>query len=119
MKIFRNSPPFKFANCTNFYLLCWFIGKSTLPLIKVMNSCVKNDMDLKNYFSKLVGTRCFFLSKYINKYWRSIVLKGKIMKPPKYIKYVLVECNYLIKLPRHVKVCLVIILNQVISSYSE
>ena len=66
----------------------------------------KNDMDLKNSVSKVAEYRGFFVSKYLNTYWNSIILTGVVMKPPKYIKYVLVKCNSFIKLPIQIKVML-------------
>ena len=58
--------------------------------MKVVNSCVENDMYLNNYFSKVVLSRRFPLSKYLNNLWHFIVLKGGIIKLPKDINYDLV-----------------------------
>ena len=60
--------------------------------MKVVKSCVKKK-DLDKYVSKVVLSRRFFLSKSLNNHWNHIVLKGERMKPPKDIKYFLVECN--------------------------
>ena len=97
--------------------MCWLRGKSALPLInssvKVVNSCVKNDMDLNNSESKVVVSRHFFLSESLYNYWHNIVLKGVIMKPPNDIKYLSVEFNLFIKSPIHMKGCIVMIYIQV------
>ena len=46
-------------------------------------------------------------------------MTGVRMKPPKDIKYVLVECNSFLKLPRQMKGFLIMIYIQVIISDSE
>ena len=40
---------------------------------------------IKTCGSKLVGTRCFFLSRSLLNSWHTIVLTGVSMKPPNYI----------------------------------
>ena len=65
----------------------------------------KKKMDIKNCGSKVVGSRCFFLSMSLCNNWHTIVLTGARMKPPKEIKCVLVKCNYFLKTPRKMKGC--------------
>ena len=58
--------PLQIANYNLLSFLCWLGGKSSPPLlnykVKVVKSCVKNNMDLKKCGSKVVGSRRFFLS---------------------------------------------------------
>ena len=104
---------FNFPTITFLSLSCWLKVESALPLlnykVKVVNSFVKNDMYLNNFESKVFGSRRFSLSKYLLNYWHNIVMTGVIMKPPKYIKYVLVEYKLFLKAPIQMKGCLVMI----------
>ena len=76
-------------------------------------------MDLNKFIYKVVGSRCFLLSKSLNIYLHSIFLKEARMKPPKETKYVLFECNSFIEQPRQIKGCLVMIYKQVKIKKSE
>ena len=86
MIFFRIFTPFKFPFII-FIFVILLRGKSALHLlnnkVKVVNSCVKNDMDLKKSVSKVVGSRRFTFSTSLNIYWHTIVLIETKMKPPK------------------------------------
>ena len=114
---------FSISNYKLLSLSCWLRYKSALSLLnkkmKVVKICVKNDMYLMNYEFRVVGSRRFFLSKFLRNYWYTIVLKGVRIKLLKEIKYVLVECTSLLKLPIKMKGCLVMIYTQVHISESE
>ena len=90
------------------YLSRWLRGKSSQPLPKWKSEsgeqCFLNNMDFKNYGSKVVGSRQFFLSKSLWNERNTIFLTGVRMKPPKNINCVLVEYNYFLKPPRLIKV---------------
>ena len=76
-------------------------------------------MYLKKFVSELVVSRHFPLSNYIDNYWNSIVLTVNRMKPPNFVKYVLIGCNLFLKLPRQIKGFRVMIYNQVLISENE
>ena len=90
---------------------CYLKGNSALPLIndkvKVLKSCVKNNMDLNRCGSKLVEPRHLLLTMSLFNNWHTIVLTGVIMKPPKVINNILVECNFNLKPPIQMKVWLI------------
>ena len=88
MKVFKNIyTPNQFSDYNLLSFRCWLRGKLQLTLlndkVKAVNSCVKNDIDLNKYGSKLVGYRRFYLSNYIWNFCHTIVLTGIRMKPSK------------------------------------
>ena len=77
--------------------------------VKLLNSCVKKNMDLNRCGSKLVESRHLLLTKSLFNNWHTMVMTGVIMKPPKVINYILVECNFNLKPPIQMKGWLIII----------
>ena len=69
-------------------------------------------MDIKNFGSKVVGTRQFYLSRSFWNNYHTIFLTGVRIKLPKDINYVLVEFNSFLKSPIQIKGCIVIIYTQ-------
>ena len=92
---------------------CYLKGNSALPIIndkvKVLNSCVKNNTDLNRCASKLVESRHLLITKSLFNNCHTILLTRMIMKPPKVINYILVECNFNLKPPIQMKGWLIII----------
>ena len=76
-------------------------------------------MDLRNYISKVVRSRCFYLSESFKNYWHTIFMTGEGIKTPKEVKFVSVEFNLFLKSRRHKKVCIVMINIQVKISDSK
>ena len=114
MKILKNfHTPIKISSYNLWSFSYWLRFKSALNLlndkVKVVNSCVLKNMDLKNCGSKLVRSRHFSLSESLWNNRHAIFLIGMSIKLPKDIKYVLFEYNSFIKSPRKMKGCLVII----------
>ena len=80
MKVFHIFTPFQFSNYKRLYFSCWLRGKSSIPLlndkVKVLSSCVKNNIDIKNSVFELVGSRHFSLYNSLKNHWHTLVLKG-------------------------------------------
>ena len=64
----------------------------------------KKSYGFKNCGPKVFLSRRSFLSKSFWNNCNTVVLTGLMMKPPKEIKYFLVECNYFLKSQRKLKV---------------
>ena len=69
---------------------------------EIIEQLCKNTMDVKNWGSKVFGSRLFSSSNNLWNNCNTIVMTGMSMKPPNDINYVLVECNYFLKPPRQI-----------------
>ena len=91
--------PIQISKYIILYLLCWLRGKSELPLlndkVKVVNSCLKNIIDLKMCIKGSWISALLPLQVYI--------LIGVRIKRHKNINCVSVEFFYFQKPPRQVK----------------